>query len=325
MMIESSQVFYQAEHRSVSTTVELTETLVRPRATTTQPQKLAADTVQLSSAAASGRCAEADSRSDLTPGQQLALLALEAIIGHKINLHHLRASGAGGVSAGRWSSGKQAGSAPAQTVQRHTVVHSEAEQTHFQAQGVVQTTDGRGIRFSVNLSMQRQSSSVTSSTAAQSTDPLVVNFGGQPARLSSAKVAFDLNSDGTEEQVSFVASGSGFLALDKNGDGVINNGGELFGPQTGNGFSELAAYDSDGNGWIDEADPIFAKLQIWTPAGLATLAERGVGAIATGAVETPFALKDASNTLQGDIRATGVYLMENGSAGTVQQVDLAQG
>ena len=91
---------------------------------------------------------------------------------------------------------------------------------------------------------------------------------------------------------------------------------------------ELSVYDSDGNGWIDEADPIFDKLKIWSKdeAGndvLVGLGVRGVGAIYLGSVPTGFAIKDNENVTQGIIRSTGVFLREDGSAGTVQQVDLA--
>ena len=51
---------------------------------------------------------------------------------------------------------------------------------------------------------------------------------------------------------------------DFNNDGIINDGKELFGPNSGNGFSDLANYDLDKNGWIDENDTIYDKLRIWT-------------------------------------------------------------
>jgi hypothetical protein len=105
----------------------------------------------------------------------------------------------------------------------------------------------------------------------------------------------------------------------------VNDGRELFGPQTGNGFAELASYDADHNGWIDENDPVFSKLRIWTQDRLFTLSEKGIGAIATSSAETPFALKDGATSLQGNIRSSGIYLSENGAAGTIQQVDLAEG
>jgi hypothetical protein len=51
---------------------------------------------------------------------------------------------------------------------------------------------------------------------------------------------------------------------DRNGDGAIDHGRELSGATTGDGFAELAAYDEDGNGWIDENDSIYQHLRIWS-------------------------------------------------------------
>ena len=125
-----------------------------------------------------------------------------------------------------------------------------------------------------------------------------------------------------------MGSGSGFLALDKNGDGIINDGSELFGTVSGNGFADLSQYDDDGSGWIDEADEIFDKLRIWqmNPDGtssLAALGKAGIGAICLGTAETEFSLNQADNTNKAVIRKSGIFLYENGMAGTVQQVDMA--
>jgi hypothetical protein len=208
----------------------------------------------------------------------------------------------------------------------------ESEQTHFAAQGEVTTTDGRTIDFSVDMSMSRtfmeRNEIHVRAGDAKLVDPLVVNFGGSAAQLTRTHFEFDLDSDGSDDQVSFVTSGSGLLALDKNGDGAINNGSELFGPNSGNGFSELAQHDSDGNGWIDEADPIFDRLRIWTKDAngqdrLFALGEKGVGALYLGNVSTPFSIKDQSNQLLGQVQGSGVFLKEDGGVGTLQQVDLA--
>lgn len=63
------------------------------------------------------------------------------------------------------------------------------------------------------------------------------------ASLTERDFAFDIDLDGHADQIAFVGTGSGFLALDRNGDGEINDGSELFGPESGDGFAELAAYD----------------------------------------------------------------------------------
>ncbi len=209
--------------------------------------------------------------------------------------------------------------------------HYEAEQTTFAAAGFVKTADGREIDFSVAFAASRQYSTETNVSiraGAALTDPLVINFAVPTASLTAAKYAFDLDADGDNEQISFLGQGSGFLALDKNGDGVVNDGSELFGPQSGNGFADLAAYDADGNNWIDENDPIYQSLVIWTKDEngndrLFTLGQKGVGAIYLGNVATDFSYKNNANQLQGQLRTSGVFLREDGGVGTVQQIDLA--
>lgn len=211
--------------------------------------------------------------------------------------------------------------------------YHEAESTTFSAQGVVKTADGKEINFDLQLSMERSYSrevniSVRQGDAArQKKDPLVINFGGTAAQLTSAKFSFDIDANGSNEQLSFVAPNSGFIALDKNNDGKINNGAELFGAKSGDGFKELAAYDLDKNGWIDENDAVFEQLKVWRKDAqgkdsLVGLKQSGVGALYLGNAATPFEIKTGSNESLGAVKASGIYLNENGSAGTLQQVDL---
>ncbi len=210
-------------------------------------------------------------------------------------------------------------------------VRSESEQTAFAASGTVQTADGRQIEFDVALAMSRQSTQETRTSIKAGDaliDPLVLSFNGTAAQLTDQRVAFDLNSDGKNENIASLQSGSAFLALDKNGDGTINNGSELFGPSSGSGFSELAAYDVDHNSWIDENDPIFNKLSLMNFDGtgkqaLSSLAQKNVGAIYLGNASTPFSLKTDTQQTLGQIATSGVYLNEQGGVGLVQQVDLA--
>lgn len=209
--------------------------------------------------------------------------------------------------------------------------HYERELVGFQAAGVIKTTDGKEIDIAMALKMTRQFSSEQSIDVKAGDaliDPLIINFDAPAAKLTQTKFSFDLDADGITDQVSFASPGSGFLAIDLNNDGQINNGKELFGPNTGNGFSELSQYDSDNNGWIDENDAVYDKLRIWTKdaAGndqLFALGQKGIGAIYLGNLTTDFSIKDSQNTQQGQLRSTGLFLRENGSAGTVQQVDLA--
>ncbi len=213
--------------------------------------------------------------------------------------------------------------------ERHETYY-EAESSQFNAQGLVQTTDGRQITINVELNLSRsftstQDESFRAGDALK--DPLVLNFDGNAAQLTQNTFSFDIDADGTEDQVSFVAPGSGFLALDTNNDGVVNDGSELFGALSGNGFADLAAYDQDTNGWIDENDEIYSRLRIWTQTAsgenqLIALGEKGIGALYLGRIDTPFAIKDSGNELQGQVRSTGLFLREDGSSGTLQQLDL---
>jgi hypothetical protein len=208
----------------------------------------------------------------------------------------------------------------------------EAEQTSFSASGVVRTTDGKEIDFSLALSMSRSyyeesRISIRQGNAPKTQDPLVLNFEGTAAQLSNQRFKFDLDADGKTEDINLLAGGSGFLALDRNGDGKINNGSELFGTKSGDGFADLAALDSDNNGWIDENDSVYEQLRVWIKDAsgkdlLSTLKQANVGAIALARTATPFDIKTSSNELLGQIRSSGIFLREDGKVGTVQQVDL---
>ena len=73
--------------------------------------------------------------------------------------------------------------------------------------------------------------------------------------------------------------------------------------------------------------PLFLTLRIWEKDEggndrLSGLLDLGVGAIYLGSASTPFSLKDSDNNLQGAIRSSGIFLKENGGAGTIQQLDL---
>jgi hypothetical protein len=112
--------------------------------------------------------------------------------------------------------------------------------------------------------------------------------------------------------ISAPGAGSGFPVLDRNGDGIANDGSELFGPSTGEGFAELDAFDTDRNHWIDENDPVYDRLRIWSRDGSGndayhTLQDQEIGAIYLAALKAPFDYRDESNRLQGTVRANGFY------------------
>ena len=212
--------------------------------------------------------------------------------------------------------------------------YQEYESTSFHANGQARTEDGRTIDFNVDIMMSRSYMEYMDVhiPAMQNAlyDPLVINVGSDYADVRDQKFMFDIDSDGTEDEISMLGRGSGFLALDKNGDGIINDGNELFGTKSGDGFADLKEYDSDGNGWIDENDEVFSKLKVWCKGDngediLMDLKDADIGAIYLGSSDTEFTIGGADGIRDGVIRSTGFFLKESSGAGTVQHVDMAVG
>jgi hypothetical protein len=203
---------------------------------------------------------------------------------------------------------------------------SETESCTFAASGKVCLADGSQRQFDVGFQLER-SEEASRTVSRTLIDPLVIDCAAPRAALSKSSVEFDLNSDGTAEMMRMPDAGSAFLFLDRNHNGRADNGGELFGPESGNGFAELARLDSDHNGWIDEVDPAFADLRLWRAesgdqSSVQRLDQAGIGALATAAVDTPFALKEHGEKV-GQMRSSSVWLGETGGAGVIRQIDVS--
>jgi hypothetical protein len=263
----------------------------------------------------------------------LLKLLVERLTGRKIRLYQPAGSydAAAQVHSPPEAAGKPSPERPGWGIAYHYYEsHYESEQASFAVQGVVNTRDGRQINLDLELNMSREfytekSLSLRAGDALK--DPLAVNFNGTAAELAQTRFNFDIDADGRMDQIAFVRPGSGLLALDRNGDGTINDGRELIGALSGNGFVELSVSDDDGNGWIDENDAIYDQLRIWSRDAegndsLIALGQKGVGAIYLGHVETPFLLKDGDNQTLGRVRDSGVFLHEDGVVGSIQQLDL---
>jgi hypothetical protein len=109
--------------------------------------------------------------------------------------------------------------------------------------------------------------------------PIIINLGNGGYQLSdtSSPVRFDMNADGKPEKMTWTAAGApmAFLFVDHNGNGIVDNGSELFGTwmrsvrdgkRGRNGFRILADYDTNHDGVVDANDPVWKSLKLWVDA-----------------------------------------------------------
>ncbi|TSE24362.1 hypothetical protein Tsedi_02016 [Tepidimonas sediminis] len=289
-------------------------------------------------AGAPGRAASQPALRDeaTTREPRLAVLVrlVEAMTGLRVRVFRAEALQGDGASASAQPAPAPAASAPGPAwtleVQRVSVRH-ELATLRVRAQGQVTLADGRTLAFDFALELRSerlQVEAVAARVQQAAKDPLMIALDGGAIGLSSWRFAFDLDADGQAEAVPFAAPGAGWLVLDRDGNGRIDDGREVLGALSGDGFADLAALDEDGNGWIDEADTAFEALRVWVraeaadPGRLLTLREAGVGALHTGRVASPWTLRAADGAAAGLLRASGLYLAETGAARALQQIDL---
>lgn len=277
--------------------------------------------------------AAAEDAAESDPRLSVLIRMVEFLTGRPVRV--MRLSDLEGMGAVPSSAGQGSGAPPGRAgfgiEYDYQATYAEFEQTLFSAGGVVRTADGAEVRFQVGFTLERSHAESVSMQVragdAPLKDPLILDFAGSATSLSDLRFAFDLDADGDTEQVPLVG-GSGLLAFDRNANGRIDDGRELFGPTSGNGFAELAQLDGDGNRWIDENDADFARLRVWQPdpsggGTLRSLTEAGVGALYLGAIDTPFSVRNAVRQTLGEMRSSSIYLREDGGVGTVSQIDLS--
>lgn len=169
-----------------------------------------------------------------------------------------------------------------------------------------------------------------------SSTPLVLSFDGAPVAFTSAAGgAFDLVADGQCHGSDWPSAATPWLALDRDGNGVIDDGGELFGSavrlangqRAKNGFEALRELDQNHDGVFDAEDEAFARVVVWTdrdgdrrstPRELTSLAAAGVRSIRLDDRAEPRC--DARGNCEGE-RAS--FTTTAGARGTVIDVYLA--
>lgn len=268
------------------------------------------------------------------PQQDKTILLLEKLFGVKgIKQFSMRLDGSSSLeiqSSSQQSTTQQSGGGGpvgwGLEYDYHEAYH-EHESTSLAMAGTFTTQDGRAFSFSIDYQMERDYTRTTDLSVragdAVVKDPLILDTSGQGGFGTTSR-PFDLDGQGNADALRQLTNGNQYLAADLDGNGRIDNGGELFGPSSGNGFTDLAKHDDDHNGFIDEGDAIWKQLRLWSGDGAkpTLLAQWNIAAISLQSVAAQFSYKDGNNALIGENRRAGVYLKDDGQAGVVKQVDL---
>ncbi len=158
-------------------------------------------------------------------------------------------------------------------------------------------------------------------------EPIVIDLDGDGLSLTTTRVKFDILGDGTKPATTWTGAREGFLALDRDGNGVVDSVHELMGNRSKCGASEcydgveaLKALDANSDGVLDSKDAVFARLLVWVdrnqdgvshPTEVASLAQHGIRAIELKrtemAVRNETGLVSASLTVQTDAGPRTAY------------------
>ncbi len=159
--------------------------------------------------------------------------------------------------------------------------------------------------------------------AVQQSDPIVLDLDGDGIELTgyTQGARFDITGTGKTVTTGFVTGGDAFLAIDRNANGRIDNGTELFGDQNGaaNGFEELRRLDTNRDGRINRLDRGFDDLLLWRDDGDGqTEAGELLGLADAGIQEISLGYRNVSQVAAGGNRIAQIasFLRNDGSRGT---------
>ncbi len=212
------------------------------------------------------------------------------------------------------------------SISRETTVVMKVEEV-----SVSYTREGPDGTTTVSASVRSVSMEVTDTitvglskgAAARQEDPLVLDMDGNGLDLTPAAEgeSFDMDGDGTADQTAWVAGNDAFLAMDRDGDGAITSGKELFGDQNGakDGFEELSKLDDNHDGKIDEKDTAWKALLLLHSDGTTSgLAESGITSLSLDAIVPMKGRIDDA----GDLVAGSSFSRADGSTGMVGELYL---
>ena len=343
MKIQSSQIQLNGRQHSSVTSTQLerlsVEVLKQTSGTDSASNKTDSASISLSMTQTSNESQSIETQSTITSSESGAIIQQHAGLqvanyvvekSSEMTLSVAEVSRALVTIGGANVNGVDVNAADEVSVEVLSLLTQESQQgLTFEALGQVITEDGREIDFMLALDFERSIHSEQINKFVGNRDlidPLMINLSGGAVEFSDLTFEFDLNADGEVESIAQTASGSGFIVFDKNKNGTIDDGLEMFGPQSGEGFAELREYDDDGNGWIDENDAIYSELGVmsFNDQGLETqsLMAANVGAIFLGSVASDYELNTESGLFAGNIKQSGIALSDDGRALLMQEVHL---
>jgi hypothetical protein len=208
--------------------------------------------------------------------------------------------------------------------------NSREQQLDYQVQGTFKVNERElFLDYKYSLASEQVSYSKIEMSVEALKDPIIVQFGAQGLGEISGQKDFDINQDSSLNILPVFSGDVGYLVYDKNHNNKADDGGELFGPETGQGFTELALLDSNKNGFIDAEDQHFEKLYLWQPGKdnnqaeqWLSLKEAEIQAISVSATSTPYDFYDQQGEIQAQLRQSSFAISDNGTGRGVHQVDV---
>lgn len=253
----------------------------------------------------------------LSPKDRQMLLAVEALIGKEISI----------TIFDKTSASFSRGQSASTPLNAYEQMQEEASSLDLAFKGSITTKNGKQMNFSLSVKWKEKFAVAQREILQQGqnfNDPLIITLDGDTPVL---KEKFDFKLNQNVSNLNFLKKRSGYLAFDQNNNNKIDNGNELFGVKSGDGFADLAKYDEDKNGWIDSSDTIFKSLCFWSPSensdSVKTLEEVGIGAISLQSIKTDFISKEDINTPTAYYKEASVAVGENAQACALFSVDLA--